>query len=249
MRFLCFIVALSWALEASSTNLDPQQSWYQDLQRQTEPGELIELDALDGRFAALQRRYLSRQFKGTAILVPAAGHHAANDRQVNFLRHALTLQGWNTLAILPPNTDDDGLTATAILQQRLAAATSMAASEGGVIIVIAKGDNAAQLNQLYLEQQLPAPAALVLLGAYQQNAQSGLALAHSLASQTFPLLDIIQPQDHPLAKHQLELRRQLSAQQQKAPYRQRLLAGTDYSTDRQYWLANEIRGWLSTLAL
>lgn len=249
MRYMCLIFVISWSFKANSTTLEPQQNWYEDLQRQTEPGELIELDEREGRFAALQRRYLSREFKGTAILVPAASQHAASDRQLNFLRHALTLYGWNTLAILPPNTDVDGMTTVAALQQRLAAATTKASIDGGAIIIIAEGDNAAQLNQLYLDQQLPAPAALVLLGAYQQNAQSGIALAHSLASQTVPLLDIIQPQDHPLAKHQLELRRQLTSQQQKAPYRQRLLAGTDYAPDRQYWLAQEIRGWLSSLEL
>lgn len=249
MRYLCLMFVLSWSITAYSSSLDPQQSWYQDLQRQAESGELIQLDELDGRFAALQREFLSRQFKGTAILVPAAAQHVANARQLNFLRHTLTLHGWNTLTILPPNTDFQGKTDNTALLQRLVAATNKAAVEGGAIIVIAEGDNAAQINQLYVDQKLPAPAALVLLGAYQHNAQSGIALAHSLASQSIPLLDIIQPQDHHLAKHQLALRRQLMAQQQKAPYRQRFMEGTDYAPDRQYWLAQEIRGWLTSLAL
>ncbi|KKO44928.1 hypothetical protein WG68_13795 [Arsukibacterium ikkense] len=231
-----------------------QQLWQQDLQRQLQATELTELTSDNGSFMALQREALTSFTKGTAILVPDWSEHAASPNQLDALRQQLNDYGWHTLAIMPPNAaifeqDPAASDYPQQLAERLLAATQQAEQQPGNIIVIAKGSSAAVLNQLYAEEQLVAPAAFVMLGAYLADHNLNRDLASHIARQRIATLDISHQRDNRFATANLKLRQQLVQRHLKAQYRQRQLTGTFYDADVHAWVLKEITGWLHSIGL
>lgn len=231
-----------------------QQLWQQDLQRQLLASELTELTGDNGSFMALQREALTHFSKGTVILVPDWSEHAASPNQIDALRQQLNDYGWHTLAIMPPNAaifeqDPSASDYQQQLAERLLAATRQAELQPGNTIVIAKGSSAALLNQLYANEQLVAPAAFIMLGAYLADDDLNRELAKHIAEQRVPTLDISHQRDNRFANANLKLRRQLAQRHLKTQYRQRQLTGTFYDADVHAWVLKEITGWLHSIGL
>lgn len=231
-----------------------QQLWQQDLQQQILATELIELSTGTDSFTVLQREALTSFSKGTAILVPDWAEHPASPDYINALRQQLNDFGWHTLAIMapPPAEFDIEQNATDYQQQlaeRMLAAIRLAETQGGNIIVIAKGSNAALLNRLYNSDEVAAPAAFIMLGAYLADVKLNRELANHIAKQSIPTLDISHQRDNRFANANLKLRQQLVNRNLKAQYRQRQLTGTFYDADIHAWVLKEITGWLQSIGL
>ena len=231
-----------------------EQLWQQDLQRQLPDTEFLELNTKSSSFTVLQREALSSFTKGTAILVPDWTEHPASPDYLDTLRQQLNDYGWHTLAILPPppvefNIEQNAISYQQQLAERMVAVITQAQKQGGNIIVIAKGSNAALLNRLYTSDQLPRPAALIMLGVYLADVQLNRELASHIATQSVPTLDIIHRRDNRFANANLKLRQQLVDRNLKAQYRQRQLSGTFYASDTDAWVLKEITGWLHSIGL
>lgn len=249
------VVLLMLQVTASAQGLPTrQQLWQQDLQRQLLASELTELSTENGNFLVLQRQPLTSYTKGTAILVPDWNEHPASPNHLDMLRQQLNEHGWHTLAIMAPDAAIFELDPVASdyqqqLAERLIAAINQAEQQVGSIIVIAKGSSAALLNQLYASEQLTAPAAFIMLGAYLADHNLNRELANQIATQNVPTLDIIHQRDNRFANANLTLRRQLAERNLKAQYRQRQLAGTFYDADVHAWVLKEINGWLQSIGI
>lgn len=251
LLMLSLLALFQAAVAAAPTR---QQLWQADLQRQLSETELTELATDNGSFTALQRQALTSYTKGTAILVPDWSEHAASPDQLDALRHNLNDFGWHTLSIMAPDAALYELTpAESDYQQQLAerivAATRQAEQQTGNTIVIAKGNSAALLNQLYASEQLAAPAAFIMLGAFLSDHQLNRQFAGQIAEQRVPTLDIIHARDNRFANANLKLRRQLADRNLKTQYRQRQLTGTYYDADVHAWVLKEITGWLHSIGL
>ena len=246
----CLTTATGFALQ-----MTPEQALTADLNRQMPQYEQHQL-TVDGQpFLLLTRDRMTSYSKGTAILVPDWSEHAASPKHIDNLRQKLTDYGWNTLAIMPPAAEFNAQDAQTLqqysnaLQARMQATLQLAQQNAGVVIVIAQGASAAALNSLYAAEQLPQPAALIILGAYLPEPALNRAFADALASHQVPTLDISHQQDNRHVIQQLKLRRQLVDKQLKAVYRQRLLTGSGYNNELQQWVFQEIYGWLSSVGL
>ncbi|WP_082122423.1 DUF3530 family protein [Arsukibacterium sp. MJ3] len=248
------LFTLAWVNVTSATTPDKQQLWQEDLRRQILSSELTELTSASGNFMALQRQALTSDTKGTAILVADASEHAASPNQLDALRQQLNDYGWDTLAIMAPDASlFEANVATADYQQQLAerliTATGQAEQQAGSIIVIAKGNSAALLNQLYASDQLAEPTAFIMLSAYLADDKLNRELATHIANQKVPTLDISHQRDNRFANANLKLRKQLAERNLKNQYRQRQLTGTSYDADVHAWVLKEITGWLSSIGL
>lgn len=218
------------------------------------PSEVTELTTGNGNFLALQRQALTSYTKGTAILVPDWSEHPASPHYLDMLRQQLNEHGWHTLAIMAPDAAlyEQNPAASDFSQQlaeRLVAAIDQAAQQIGNTIVIANGSSAALLNQLYASEQLAAPAAFIMLGAYLTDPALNRELAQQISEQQVPTLDISHQRDNRFATANLKLRQQLAQRNLKTQYRQRQLSGTFYDEDVHAWVLKEITGWLHSIGL
>lgn len=224
-----------------------------DIKRQLPPAQIRELPLQQNSFLSLHLENMTSYTRGTALLVPDWSEHAASPKHLNNLRQQLTDYGWHTLAIMPPMSPD----VTALdetmsdysqqLQQRMTAAMQLAGEQPGVIIVIAQGNSAAVLNQLYADSAIAAPAALIILGAYLPDMARNVELAKHIASHAVPTLDINHQEDNHFVRSTLPLRRKLADKHLKAIYRQRSVMGSGYQADTQQWVMKEIYGWLTSM--
>ena len=133
--------------------------------------------------------------------------------------------------------------------QRISAAQQQARQQSGSVVVIAQGNSAAVLNQLYVAEQLAEPEALILLGAYLPDPQLNIELAKAIASHQIPTLDINHQYDNRFVNAQLALRQKWVNKQLKPVYRQRQIIGSGLHQEVQQWVLHEIYGWLTSIGL
>lgn len=245
--FVSSFCLLSLASQAESVLWDEQQT-SSDLQRQIAAGQINALKSDQQSFLTLQRAAMTPFVKGTVILVPDWSQHAASPRAVEYLRNYLIDFGWNTTAMMVPPAVAEASTENLLTYQqkllaRLKLVMAEAESKPGTIVVIGLGHSGALLNQLYKNEELSAPQALVLIGAAMQDVALNEQVAEALSQHKVPTLDLLPQTDNTFARNSGSLRLQLVRKNIKEIYRQRLLPGS--VEQDQPWLAREILGWLN----
>ena len=221
-------------------------------------------------YLTLVKRYTSANSKGVAILLPEWQQGATNPKAINFLRNALPAQGWSTIAIQPSNKPDNyPSTAITVAEQKkenelilkeyknklgamLNAVMNTAKEYPGIVLVIAQGNNAALLVDLYSETGNQLPNALILLSSYRKSNQAltnsvNEEFARQLAFTELPVLDLYLKHDNPLVLAKAAQRKSFAQQEMKVYYRQRQLNNnvTGYYPEKE--LLNQINGWLKAI--
>lgn len=252
-RVVCLALLLSLNIHAQQA-VSYSQLQVEDLTRQLPAAEISKIDAAEP-VLLLQRPAMTASRKGTVILLADSAEHAASPKHIDHLRQQLNDYGWDTLSIMPPDaamlTGDGEAIAqfqTAVMQ-RISAAQQQARQQSGSVVIIAQGNSAAVLNQLYVAEQLPEPEALILLGAYLPDPQLNSELAKAIASHQIPTLDINHQYDNRFVNAQLALRQKWANKQLKPVYRQRQIIGSGLHQDVQQWVLQEIYGWLTSIGL
>ena len=122
----------------------------------------------------------------------------------------------------------------------------------GIVLVIAQGNNAALLVDLYSETGNQLPNALILLSSYRKSNQAltnsvNEEFARQLAFTELPVLDLYLKHDNPLVLAKAAQRKYFSQQEMKVYYRQRQLNNnvTGYYPEKE--LLNQINGWLKAI--
>lgn len=244
--FLSSLCIFSLQSRAESVVWDEQQT-SNDIQRQIASSQINALKSEQQSFLTLQRAAMTPFVKGTVILLPDWSQHAASPRAVEYLRNYLIDFGWNTVAMMVPPAVAEASTENLLTyQQKLLARLKIVMAEAeakpGTIVVIGLGHSGALLNQLYKNEELSAPQALVLIGAAMQDVTLNEQVAEALSQHKVPTLDLLPQTDNTFARNSSELRLQLVRKHIKEIYRQRLLPG---SVEQDHpWLAREILGWL-----
>lgn len=242
---LCLVSTLHANAEAV---LWDEQQTAGDIQRQIALAQVNPLKSGEHSFLTLQRTAMTPFVKGTVILLPDWSQHPASPRAVEFLRNYLIDYGWNTLAVMvPPALSDPSSENLQLYQQqlleRLKVVMTEAESKPGTIVVIGLGHSGALLNNLYKNEELSAPQALVLIGAAIQDVRLNEQVAEAMSQHKIPTLDLLPQTDNDYARSSGTLRLQLVRKHIKEIYRQRLLPGS--VEQDQPWLAKEILGWLN----
>ncbi|REL31736.1 DUF3530 family protein [Thalassotalea euphylliae] len=203
--------------------------------------------------------------RGIAILLPEWNQAATDTRAINFLRQHLPNEGWTTIAIQPITKPENypsqqlkpSLAAeenkemlTKYAEQLAPMLTSVmekAAEYPGVFLVIAQGNNAAILLDLYEQAAVEQPNALITLSAHRQSAAGNQRLAEQIADSELPVLDIVLKKDVHWIKYFAQDRQKAAKRELKPIYRQRELTNFRAGYYPEERLAKEIKGWLTTV--
>ena len=203
--------------------------------------------------------------KGVAILLPDWGQAAVNPKAINFLRKRLPEEGWTTITIQPmekplgypihhekPNIAEEENNKLLIdyqqqLSPMLTSVMEKAADYPGIFIVIAQGNNAAQLLNIYLQEEVEKPNALILLSAHLLTDKDNAQLSTSIAESEIPILDLWLKKDSYWVNHFAKQRAMYARKELKTYYRQRQLTNFNTGYYPEQALAKEIKGWLTTI--
>ena len=181
------------------------------------------------------------------------------------MRQHLPNEGWTTIAIQPITKPENypsqqlkpSLAAeenkemlTKYAEQLAPMLTSVmekAAEYPGVFLVIAQGNNAAILLDLYEQAAVEQPNALITLSAHRQSAAGNQRLAEQIAGSELPVLDIVLKKDVHWIKYFAQDRQKAAKRELKPIYRQRELTNFRAGYYPEERLAKEIKGWLTTV--
>ncbi|MEW6994168.1 DUF3530 family protein [Colwelliaceae bacterium MEBiC 14330] len=221
-------------------------------------------------YLTLVKQYTSINSKGVVILLPEWQQGATNPRAINFLRNALPAQGWTTIAVQPSNKPNNfPSNAMTIDEQRKQneetlgnykrklttmhnALMNVAKEYPGIVLVIAQGNNAALLVELYNQVESQLPNALILLSSYRQTNPALIdsvnkSFAQQLATSELPVLDLFLKYDNPLVLSTATQRKSLAQQAMKVYYRQRQLNNTVAGYYPEEELLRQIKSWLKAI--
>jgi hypothetical protein len=221
-------------------------------------------------YLTLVKRYTSANSKGVAILLPEWQQGATNPKAINYLRNILPSKGWSTIAIQPSNKPENyPSTAITVEEQKeenklalddyknklstmLNAVMNTAKEYPGIVLVIAQGNNAALLVDLYSQEDSQPPNALVILSSYRQTNHALVNsvnedFARQLAFTELPVLDLYLKHDNPLVLAKAAQRKSFAKQEMKVYFRQRQLNNniTGYYPEEE--LLSQINSWLKAI--
>lgn len=242
----------------------------EDLKHYLTDGQVKPLLAGPDDYLMLVKRYTSANSKGVAILLPEWQQGATDPKAINYLRNILPSKGWSTIAIQPSNKPENyPSTAITIEEQKkenklalddyknklntmLNAVMNTAKEYPGIVLVIAQGNNAALLIDLYSQEDSQPPNALIMLSSYRQSNHKLINgvnedFARQLAFTELPVLDLYLKHDNPLVLAKAAQRKSFAKQEMKVYFRQRQLNNsiTGYYPEEE--LLSQINSWLKAI--
>ena len=221
-------------------------------------------------YLTLIKKYTSANHKGVVILLPEWQQGATNPKAINFLRNALPAHGWSTIAIQPSNKPENyPSTAITVAAQKkenksalesyknklstmLNAVMNTAKEYPGIVLVVAQGNNAALLVDLYNQEGSQRPNALIMLSSYRQSNRAltnsvNEDFARELAFLELPVLDLYLKYDNPIVLAKAAQRQSFAKQEMKVYYRQRQLTNTATGYYPEKELLSQINSWLKAI--
>jgi hypothetical protein len=115
----------------------------------------------------------------------------------------------------------------------------------GFVLVIAQGTSAASLTQLYVQQSLVSPDAMVVIAPFWPDRTYNNQLATDLANTSMPVLDLHSDRDNSWSINNIALRKVATVRALKLQYRQRQIIGSSDMELAAPYISKEIYGWLS----
>lgn len=220
-------------------------------------------------YLTLVKENTSVNNKGVAVLLPDWQQGAANPKAINFLRTALSKQGWTTISIQPANKPNNFPSTALKLSEKkdanktiidkykvklttlINAVLTKTKDYPGIVIIIAQGNNGALLVDIF-DQQEATPNALVLLSSYLVNStelidEANTAFSEKLAFSEYPVLDLYLKHDHPIVQNKATQRLSKANQELKAYYRQRQINNTVTGYYPEQELLTQINSWLKSI--
>ncbi|MGJ8692492.1 MAG: DUF3530 family protein [Thalassotalea sp.] len=213
-------------------------------------------------FATLFNASNTANNKGVFILLPDWQQSIASSKNMASLMSALPDLGWATLTIQamnkPENYPSKALTAKEQLEQNsntlaehkkqlsliITALFDKVADMPGTFILVSEGNHASMLFDIFSDESMAQPNAIILLSAYSETPEADQAFAEALATSEIPVLDLYLNKGHSLVKQGIKLRAQLTDKELKIMYRQQQLKSyaTSYYPKENLLIA--VKGWL-----
>jgi L,D-peptidoglycan transpeptidase YkuD (ErfK/YbiS/YcfS/YnhG family) len=243
-----------------------QQSLYKkDLTHYLNSQEVNRLLIGSDEIITLVKKDMTGNPKGVVILLPSWQQVATAPQAINYLRNQLPQQGWTTITIQPPSKPkhypstklnqlervEENQKALTDYKQKLAAimekVMGKAANYPGIFIVIAEGSNAALLIDLYAENKIIQPAALVTLSGHLLTVEDNQHFAQTLAKLSLPILDLYLIKGNEQSIFYAPLRLAESKRQLKVYYQQTQLQNFTSGYYPEAVLLKTINGWLKRI--
>jgi hypothetical protein len=246
-----------------------------DLQRALFSDQYIKLKVAEQDLLVVLNENTNAIARGVAILLTQGNTTLTSNQGLAPLVGQLTQLGWVTMLVPSPATEFltarelliDGaqsalepasvkMPAQHISQATfnehleklnliMQAALEKAKEYPGFILVIAQGTSAASLTQLYAQQTLPSPDALVVIAPFWPDRIYNNQLATELAYTSMPVLDLFSARDNTWSLTSVDLRKVATVKALKLQYRQRQIIGSNDMEQAAPYISKEIYGWLS----
>jgi uncharacterized protein DUF3530 len=245
--------------------IDQQTQYQNDLKHYLNASKIKPMLSGSEDFIILLSEETTGNPKGVAILLPDWQQIATSPKAINFLRTRLPEKGWTTITIQSPmkpenypslkNNDieraEENQKTLASYQEKLSAiikkVMNKARNYPGTFLLVAEGNNAAILVDLYAQQKNKPTDVLVILGGHLLSEKDNKNYAKTLASIEVPVLDLYLARDSAIVSTTAKLSLTQSKKQLKVYYRQQqldnLISGYYPAND----LLKAINGWLKAI--
>lgn len=241
-----------------------------DLQHYLQSEQVKPLLAGPDKYLTIVKKYTSANNKGVVVLIPEWQQAATNPKAINFLQNEMTKHGWNTITVQPANKPNNFPSAATTQEEKIKeneqtlsnykvkltalnnALLNTAKQYPGIVLVIAQGNNAALLVDIYNQAGNQLPNALILLSSYRQTNHEFLqsvndTYAEQLAFTEFPVLDLYLKNDNLSVTAVAKQRKNTAKQEMKVYYRQRQLNNTITGYYPEKELISQINSWLKAI--
>jgi hypothetical protein len=135
------------------------------------------------------------------------------------------------------------------LSARIKAGWDYAGNYPGFFLVVCSGKSCGWLTQLFAQEALPMPDAMVMLSAHLPQQDLNDEFSELLSKTEFPVLDLYQDIDNPWVTASIKMRRQLSKKNFKTDYRQRKLQSNFHFSGQEQRTIKEIYGFLTAVGM
>lgn len=245
------------------TDLFKQQQ--QDLKHYMKASQVSSFLVGPNEYLMMVSKHKTAMNRGVMIIIPDWQQSAISPKVLNHLQQDLPEYGWTTITIHPPqkptnypsilNNEEERIAANnktlttykENLAALLKATYEKAKSYPGVIITIAQGNHAALVVDLYQEELVGMPSALIMLSSYMPTQTENDSFAQQLAYSSYPVLDLYLKRDHRLVLNNAIMRKHLVKNELKSVYRQKQLTNHLTTYYPRQTLIKEIIGWLKTI--
>ncbi|MAD89742.1 MAG: hypothetical protein CMK64_08570 [Pseudoalteromonas sp.] len=280
ISFMLFVLCLPTFSIATSEHVMPveQQIWLeQDIKHYLDESEIVSITVNEKPLNVIFQTYMNAEKKGIAVILPDVGHPLLSTNGSQFLRQALSDDGYDTYVlpstkILYESLEIPDLTAQqeqkpspfaqAVFFQsesmlneykdELAARFQALTQElmmmpDEQLIVVALGTSAGIMTELISEQPSLPVDALITISAHLPHPKRNKDLAASFSLVSPPLLDIFYSTDGPAVTQSIKNRMRWAKRNSKYDYRQRELFGQSHELRQHQRLRKEVNGFLSHL--
>jgi hypothetical protein len=246
------------------------EQYHQDIKHYHATAEIHSLLVGTEKYITLIKKQTATLNKGVMILLPDWQQGANNPKSINYLRNELPALGWNTIAIQPDSLPNDYPSKALTLDEQtkdneriiniyknklsalLNAVMNVAKQFPGAVVVVAQGNNAAMLVELYDKESTEQPDAFVMLSSFKKNSphlsdEINEQFAHHIAQSDLPILDLYLRYDNAIVLAKAKQRKLLAEQAKKTDFRQRQInnTATGYYPNKE--LVTQITGWLKVI--
>jgi hypothetical protein len=246
------------------------EQYHQDIKHYHATAEIHSLLVGTEKYITLIKKQTATLNKGVMILLPDWQQGANNPKAINYLRNELPTLGWNTIAIQPDSQPNDYPSKALTLDEQtkdneriiniyknklsalLNAVMNVAKQFPGAVVVVAQGNNAAMLVELYDKESTEQPDAFVMLSSFRKNSphlsdEINEKFARHIAQSDLPILDLYLRYDNAIVLAKAKQRKLLAEQAKKTDFRQRQInnTATGYYPNKE--LVKQITGWLKVI--
>jgi hypothetical protein len=246
------------------------EQYHQDIKHYHATAEIHSLLVGTEKYITLIKKQTATLNKGVMILLPDWQQGANNPKSINYLRNELPALGWNTIAIQPDSLPNDYPSKALTLDEQtkdneriiniyknklsalLNAVMNVAKQFPGAVVVVAQGNNAAMLVELYDKESTEQPDAFVMLSSFRKNSphlsdEINEKFARHIAQSDLPILDLYLRYDNAIVLAKAKQRKLLAEQAKKTDFRQRQInnTATGYYPNKE--LVKQITGWLKVI--
>jgi hypothetical protein len=280
ISFMLFVLCLPTLSVATSEHVMPveQQVWLdQDIKHYLDESEIVSITVNEKPLNVIFQTYMNAEKRGIAIILPDVGHPLLSTNGSQFLRQALSDDGYDTYVLpstkilyesleIPDLTEQQEQKPSPFAQavffqsesmlneykDELAARFQALTQElmmmpDEQLIVVALGTSAGIMTELISEQPSLPVDALITISAHLPHPKRNKDLAASFSLVSPPLLDIFYSTDGPAVTQSIKNRMRWAKRNNKYDYRQRELFGQSHELRQHQRLRKEVNGFLSHL--
>lgn len=280
ISFMLFVLCLPTLSVATSEHVMPveQQVWLdQDIKHYLDESEIVSITVNEKPLNVIFQTYMNAEKRGIAIILPDVGHPILSTNGSQFLRQALSDDGYDTYVLpstkilyesleIPDLTEQQEQKPSPFAQavffqsesmlneykDELAARFQALTQElmmmpDEQLIVVALGTSAGIMTELISEQPSLPVDALITISAHLPHPKRNKDLAASFSLVSPPLLDIFYSTDGPAVTQSIKNRMRWAKRNNKYDYRQRELFGQSHELRQHQRLRKEVNGFLSHL--